>query len=148
METIQPTTPETLGRLMETYPQLCATGWRQPKATESEFAALRDELSRSVDKVDLCRRMYRDPRFLQDWHGHRTAYHLKHIAETWDFEFDPDLFPHRHCYNGYVNQGIAAAAALLEEFEVTQEAPGAPGSFIAVSRARSSRGSRCTHTRV
>ena len=135
MITTQPTTPATLDHLMVAHPQLCATGWRQPGTTKRKFAALRDELSRSGDKVDLCRRMYRDSRFLREWHGQWTAYQLKHTAENWVFEFDPVLLPPQRCYNGYVNQGIAAAAALLEGFKVTKQAPGAPGSFIAIPRA-------------
>ncbi|MBM4012782.1 MAG: hypothetical protein FJ286_15690 [Planctomycetes bacterium] len=126
--------PDTLESLMTAYPNLCATGWRQPKATDSEFAALRDELAQAGDKVELCRRMFRDTRFLKKWHGLWAAYGIKHRAENWDFQFDPVLFPPRRCYNGYVYQGVAVAAALLEGFTVIPHPSGAPGSDIAVPR--------------
>ncbi len=133
---------------MAAYPDLCVSGWRQSNATDSEFAALRAELAQAVDKVDLCRRMYRDPRFLRTWHGIWSAYGFKHRAETWDFEYDPKLFPARRCYNGYVCQGVATAAALLEGFTVIPHPAGSPGSDIAVPRPLAMARSRRRRIRV
>ena len=109
-------THKSLGDLMSANPALCSTGWRPSNCTDSEFSILREELAQAVEKVDLCRRLLGDERFLREHRGQFLAYNLKHIAEEWDF--DSVEKQRRSSYNGYVPEGAVVAAAMLEGLEV------------------------------
>ena len=84
--------------------------------------------------LELCRRAFRDQRFLKEYKGRQSDYRLKHLVESWDFEPEPGArWPVPH-YNGiYVCSGVAVAAALLEGFRVHRQI-GGRRSFIDVPR--------------
>jgi hypothetical protein len=125
-----------IDRLLRVHQSLCYGGFKALDMTPELFAESREKLQSSSTEIDLCRRVFREDRFKKRYAGKRSAYLLKHVAERWDF--DENLRrpsePYSH-YNGiYVSQGSAAAAALLEGFEVSQIGLVGPGSVVSVPR--------------
>ena len=122
-----------IGLVMENYPDLGYDGWRI-EPDDRLFAERRRELQEATAALELCRRAFRDQRFLKEYKGRQSDYRLKHLVESWDFEPEPGArWPVPH-YNGiYVCSGVAVAAALLEGFRVHRQI-GGRRSFIDVPR--------------
>ena len=132
------TTAGEIEWLMLTHPTLCYQGWEAPQLTGERFLELREKLRLAFVPLDLCRRVFRDPRFLKKYRGRYSDYKLKHVVEFWEFDPTPTYPPpiQRH-YNGhYVCQGVATAAAILEGFEVKRYSPTSYGSIITVPLQR------------
>ena len=113
-------------------PTLCYLGWRTPRLTVSEFHEERQRLANAWPEVALCLRVFSDPRFRYEYRGRMTAYRLKHVAESWNFEGKKSSLSDSHAYNGYVSQGSATAAALLLGFTVEQDTPISSNSRISI----------------
>lgn len=128
------TTPSEISSLMADHPNLCYAGWKTPWLAGAEFLQRREELRAALTALDLCRRVFRDPRFRLQYHGQYTGYRLKHVVEFWELNPIPcDPPPAMRHYNGiYVCQGVAAAAAILEGFDVWQFKPRGADSLIRV----------------
>jgi hypothetical protein len=142
MSTIAHTTEADLHDLLTRYPDLGYEGWRVHGTSETLHQESRKQLLQAHVALELCRRVFREPRFRQEYTGLQSAYHLKHVVESWDFAFVPTApigrrrrSPERpaSAYNGvYVPESVAAAAGMLEGFVSTRRHPAAPGSVIDV----------------
>jgi hypothetical protein len=140
----QDTMKPDLESLLDKCPELGYTGWQTNRTSLRQHVEDRDKLRMAVREVELCRRMFRDPRFREARGGRRyTAYHLKHVAENWSFDANPE--PEGH-YNFYVCQGSAAAAALLEGLTVVRQGVAGCGSIITVPNSAPVAGSPCRQT--
>ena len=133
-----------INELLEAQPELGYQGWRLPHLTNDEFAESRQLLARAIEPLNLCTRVFNDPRFMDKFKGVRGGYYLKHIVEVWDFNPSysksygrrrPKLIESRE-YNGlYVAEGVAVAAALIAGYVVERRASRGSGSLITVPRA-------------
>lgn len=131
----QLTTVAEINGLLATYPDLTYGGWRIRKRSAEAYSAAREKLRSAAVEIDLCRWMFRDPRFVQRYRGKQTAYRLKHVAERWESTPGPlDRGEDFNRHNGYICQGSAVAAALLEGLPVTRISVGGEGSVIAIPK--------------
>ena len=120
---------------MAAHHSLGYEGFRPESMPPEVFAEKRALLREAIAEIDICRRAFRDPRFLRIYRGTQSAYGSKHYVEKWDFDLNPRARGEapNDSYNGYVCQGSAVAAALLEGFVVKPSSMGA-GSAISFPR--------------
>jgi hypothetical protein len=125
-----------LDHLLRKNPSLCYDGVQAPYMTREFFETSRQKIKNALPEIELCRKVFREDRFKKQCVGKQTAYRLKHVVERWEFdEKARSLSATGMNYNGlYVSQGSAAAAALLEGFEVRCIGRGGPASVILVPR--------------
>ena len=130
----QTTHQSEVTELLLKYPDICYLGWKTPRLTESQFQEERRRLVESQEALDLCRRVFRDPRFRKKYGGNRSSYGMKHFVESWGFSPDRLREPGSAHYNGvYVCEGVAIAAALLEGFQCRSRSPLSPSCKVTVA---------------